>query len=98
MDGLVNNAAAIPVPSNAIDMPKEAIDQILDVNLKAAVNLMQVVGKKMMQAGKGGSIINVSSMLGHRAYRGYLPYCVSKAGLNMATKYLHWNLESIKFV
>ena len=40
----------------------------------------------MTQAGKGGSIVNVSSILGHRAYRGYLPYCVSKAGLNMATQ------------
>ena len=85
LDGLVNNAAVIPLPSNAIDVSIEALDQIFDVNLKAAINLMQEVGKKMTQAGNGGSIVNVSSMLGHRAYRGYLPYCVSKAGLNMAT-------------
>ena len=77
-------------------MSKEAIDTILDVKLKAAINLMQVVGKKMKQAGEGGSILNVSSMLGHRAFRGYMPYCVSKAGLNMATKVFELELGKYK--
>ena len=86
LDGLVNNAAVIPVFADAVDVPKKALEQIFDVNLKAAMNILQVVGKKMKQAGKGGSIVKVSSMLGHRAYREYLPYCVSTAGLNMATK------------
>ena len=70
----------------AVDVSKEEIDQIIDVILKAAINLMQVVGKKMTKEGKGGSIINVSSIGGHRPLRGLLPYSVSKAGLKMATK------------
>ena len=86
MDGLVNNAAILPVHEDAVDVSKEVIDQILDVKLKAAINLMQVVGKKMSQAGKGGSIVNISSIGAHRAIRGFLSYGVAKAGLNMATK------------
>ena len=96
LDGLVNNAAVIPVLTNAVDVPKEAMDQILDVNLKAAINLMQVVGKKMTQAGKGGSIINISSITGQRAFRGLLPYSVAKAGLNMATKVFALELGKFK--
>ena len=86
LDGLVNNAAILPVHEDAVDVSKEVIDQILDVNLKAAINVMQVVGKKMSQAGKGGSIVNISSIGAHRAIRGFLSYGVAKAGLNMATK------------
>ena len=85
-DGLVNNAAVVPALMAAVDMSKEDMDQILDINLKAAINLMQVVGKKMIKAGKGGSIVNMSSIIGQRSCKGFLPYCVSKAGLNMATK------------
>ena len=40
----------------------------------------------MTQAGKGGSIINVSSVTGQLALRELLPYSVAKAGLNVATK------------
>ena len=80
LDGLVNNAGIVPAPTDAAKVLKEAIDTIFDVNLKAAINVMQVVGKKMTQAGKGGSIVNVSSMLGHRAYRGYLPKKMTQAG------------------
>ena len=39
LDGLVNNAAVIPVFADAIDVPKKALEQIFDVNLKAAINL-----------------------------------------------------------
>ena len=96
LDGLVNNAGIIPMPVGAIDVPKEAIDQVIDVNLKAAVNLMQLVGKKMIIAEKGGSIVNMSSILGHRAVRGTLSYCVAKAGLNMATKVFALELAKYK--
>ena len=47
---------------------------------------MQIVGQKMADAGKGGSIVNVSSQVSMFALGGMLPYCVSKAGLDMATK------------
>jgi len=40
----------------------------------------------MVKAGKPGSIVNLSSVLGHRALPGVLPYCVTKAAVDMITK------------
>ena len=85
LDGLVN-CAAVYRKTAAVDEKKEDLDLILDVNLKAAINLMQVVGKKMIIAGRGGSIVNISSQGGTVAIENLMAYCVSKAGLNMATK------------
>ena len=85
IDGLVN-CAAIGTIGPAVDIPKEKIDLLFDVNLKAAINIMQVVGKKMIAHGRGGSIVNISSVGGSAATKNFLPYDVSKAGLNMASK------------
>ena len=85
LDGLVN-CAGILVTGSAVDTTKEEIDAILDVNLKAAINLMQVVGKKMVLTDKGGSIVNLSSAAGIVARSSFMAYGVAKAGLDMATK------------
>ena len=85
IDGLVN-CAGILIPQMAVEVTKELLDKHYDVNLNAPINLMQVVGKKMIAAGQGGSIVNISSVASKGAYRGVLAYNVSKAGLDMATK------------
>ena len=85
-DGLVNCAAVLCPPEKAVDVPLENLMKCVNVNLLAAINLMQVVGKKMIEAGKGGSIVNISSQISIHAVRGLLPYCTAKAGLDMATK------------
>ena len=85
LDGLINSAAIV-MQGAATDLPKDQLDLILDVNLKAAINLMQVVGKKMVLNGRGGSIVNISSVAGTVAISNMLSICVAKAGLNMATK------------
>ena len=90
LDGLVNCSAKL-IYGAAVEETKENIDTVLDVNFKAAINLMQVVGKKMIAAGKGGSIVNITSISGTRATKHLLAYCVAKAGLEMATRYLHWS-------
>ena len=86
LDGLVNCAGIITATLKAINTPRENLEKCINVNLLAAVNLMQVVGKKMIAAGKGGSIVNISSQGSMFAHDGLLPYCISKAGLDMATK------------
>lgn len=86
VDGLVNCAAICLKLGNVVTIPKEDLEKTLNVNLLAPINLMQEVGKKMISAGKGGSIVNISSQLGELASPGMLAYSVAKAGLNMATK------------
>ena len=85
LDGLVN-CAGIAILRAAVDSTKEEIDATLDVNLKAAINLMQVVGKKMVLNNKGGSIVNITSVGGILAKNSFMAYGVAKAGLIMATK------------
>ena len=86
LDGLVNCAGILFPSQKAVDVPREQLSKCLNVNMLAAVNLMQVVGKKMAASGKGGSIVNMSSQVSEYALDGFLPYCISKAGLDMATK------------
>ena len=60
MDGVVNNAAVGNPRTDSLQVPKEMIERTLNVNLLAAINVIQVTAKKMKLAGKGGSIVNVS--------------------------------------
>ena len=60
LDGVVNNAAAAPSFANPLDVTKEAIAKDVEVDLMAPINVIQVTAKKMIEAGKPGSIVNVS--------------------------------------
>lgn len=84
VDVLVNSA------SNYLHTPFDALDQAawdvsLDVNLKAPYLLSVALGRAMRARGRG-AIVNVVDWAAERPYRGYLPYCVSKAGLVCLTK------------
>jgi NAD(P)-dependent dehydrogenase (short-subunit alcohol dehydrogenase family) len=63
-------------------------DAVVDTNLKGMFLMAQAVGRAMRVRGRGGSIINVASILGLRQGVGVLPYAVSKAGAIQLTKTL----------
>lgn len=87
IDILVNNAGANPVLSPLLDLTEEAFEKVLEVNLKGALFMSQLVGKHMIQRGGGGRIINLSSISGLRARAdGTGAYCISKAAMNMLTQ------------
>ncbi|XP_052798324.1 D-erythrulose reductase-like [Mya arenaria] len=86
MDGLVNNAGVSYEWTPSLEVSKELIDKTFEVNIMAAINVTQAVGKKMAAAGKGGSIVNVSSINGLNPMRECMPYNLSKAALDMMTK------------
>jgi NAD(P)-dependent dehydrogenase (short-subunit alcohol dehydrogenase family) len=68
-----------------LEVTEEAFDEVMQVNLKAAMFLAQAVAKKQIQGGRGGSqvhLLSVRSRLGLRA-RGYSAYSSSKGGLVM---------------
>ena len=75
---LVNNAG-IPGPGNVSDTDLVAWREILAIDLDAQFLMAKEAARRM--AGSGGSIINVSSVLGLRASRGDVAYSVAKAGL-----------------
>ncbi|HUL31583.1 MAG TPA: SDR family NAD(P)-dependent oxidoreductase [Thermodesulfobacteriota bacterium] len=96
IDLLVNNAGVNPFILEAEKIKEEGWDQVLDVNLKGVFLCCQAVGKKMIQQG-GGRIINISSTAGMIGEQGFLPYCVSKAGVMTLTRILayEWSRYNI---
>ena len=64
MNGLVNNAGVRYGWMSSMATSKDVIDKTFALNIMGAVNVTQVVCKKMVEAGKGGSIVNVSSING----------------------------------
>jgi 3-oxoacyl-[acyl-carrier protein] reductase/pteridine reductase len=83
LDYLVNNVGVFrKAPLEGLS--EEALDEAFDVNVKAAVMASRAAAPHMRKRG-GGSIVNVASLGGLRAWRSHLPYCASKAALIMAT-------------
>ena len=86
IDILVNNAGTnIPEPFEKIK--QESMNYMVDLNLKAAFNVAQLVVKKMLKNKKRpGSIINMSSQLGHVGWVDRNVYNMTKFGLEGLTK------------
>jgi len=82
VDVLVNNAG-IERSAPFLDIDEATWDLVLDVDLKGAFLCAQACGRVMRDLGKGGSIVNISSIHEDVAFPGYTPYCAAKGGLRM---------------
>ena len=83
---LVNNAGINRIAS-AEELDEERWDEVIDTNLTGAFRCSQVVGRRMLAAGRG-SIVNVASILSTMGSPGRSAYCASKAGLAGLTRAL----------
>ncbi len=79
IDVLVNNAG-ITRDGMTRKMSEEDWDAVMNVNLKGVFNLTRLVGPQMEQIG-GGSIINISSVVGEYGNIGQANYSATKAGV-----------------
>jgi NAD(P)-dependent dehydrogenase (short-subunit alcohol dehydrogenase family) len=97
VDILVNNAG-IARDASALDLTEVDWDAVIDTNLKGMFLMAQAVGRAMKARGRGGSIINIASVLGLRQAGGVMPYAVSKAGTIQLTKSLalEWARHGIR--
>lgn len=84
LDILVNNAG-ITRDNLILRMSEEQWDQVIDTNLKSIFNYSKAVAKPMMR-NRGGSIINISSVVGLSGNAGQSNYAASKAGIVGFTK------------
>lgn len=87
IDILVSNAG-VERNGLALDMSEADYDYVMDINLKGVWLVGTEAARRMRDAGKGGSIINIASITGHRGMKGTAPYSVSKAGVIHMTKQL----------
>ena len=82
---LVNNAG-VTVTRPLLEQTVEDFEQVVDTNLKGCWLVATEAARRMVQAGSGGAIVNVASILGVRVAGGVAPYAISKAGVIQATK------------
>ncbi|MEK3884731.1 SDR family oxidoreductase [Paenibacillus sp. PL2-23] len=82
------NAPGKNSPTPFFELEMEEWDDIMDVNLKGVVLTCQVFAKRMIEQGRRGSIINISSVSSTTPLSRVFTYSVSKAGLNSVTQFL----------
>lgn len=81
-----NAGAALTKPS--LKLSADEWDSVMNVNLKGCWLVANTVAKRLVDAGREGNIINISSILGYRVAGAVVPYTVSKAGLEQLTRAL----------
>ena len=84
LDIMVNNAGIAPVV-DFLDVTEEMLDRVLAVNLKGAFYGTQAAGRRMIEQGSGGVIVNMSSINSGLANPSVAPYAISKGGMNQVT-------------
>ncbi|WP_040864621.1 SDR family oxidoreductase [Nocardia exalbida] len=84
LDHLVNNAGGAPF-ALAADASKNFHTKIVELNLLAPLLMAQAANAVMQRQDEGGSIVNVSSVSGHRPSPGTAAYGAAKAGMDSLT-------------
>src|SRR5262249_2925627 len=69
-----------------IEVKVEDFDWVMGLNVRAAFFVAQTVARKMIEAGRAGSIINISSQMGHVGAARRTVYCSSKHAMEGFTK------------
>ena len=82
------NAPGLNSSTPFFDIELDEWRRILDANLTSVFLACQVFGRAMVEAGRGGSIINISSASSGPPLSRVLTYSVAKSGLNNLTQYL----------
>jgi NAD(P)-dependent dehydrogenase (short-subunit alcohol dehydrogenase family) len=84
IDIMVNNAG-IAMMQDFLDISEADYDKVLSINLKGPFLGVQAAGRQMIKQGKGGVIINMSSINSGLANPRVATYAISKGGLNQVT-------------
>jgi NAD(P)-dependent dehydrogenase (short-subunit alcohol dehydrogenase family) len=85
LDVLVNNAGR-GSSTRVVELTFEEWRDVVAVNLDGAFLCSQRAARRMLDQGRGGRIVNITSVHEHIPKPGAAPYCASKAGLGLLTK------------
>jgi NAD(P)-dependent dehydrogenase (short-subunit alcohol dehydrogenase family) len=85
IDILVNNAGMSPLYPSLAAVTEELYDKVMGVNLKGPFRLSALIGTHMVESGRKGSIINVSSIASRRPSGNEVIYGAAKSGINTLT-------------
>ena len=97
IDIVVNNAG-IASQGLALETTERNWDDVIATNLKGVWLVAQQAGQHMVADSKGGTIINIASILGRRVMGGVAPYAAAKAAVEHLTRVLayEWARHSIR--
>ena len=101
LDVLINNAGVAPATrADVLEMTPESFDRVMSINLRGPFLLSQAVARQMLELKRDGviqrgCIVNVSSVSATVASISRAEYCISKAGVAMATQLLAARLADV---
>ncbi|GAV07731.1 hypothetical protein RvY_17538 [Ramazzottius varieornatus] len=95
VDLLINNAG-IFIGKSFLQTKQLSFDRTMSINVKAVINVSQVVAKSMIERQYPGSIVNVSSVAAIRAIEDHSAYSASKAALDAITRVMAVELGAHK--
>ena len=92
------NSAGLARHGPAVETDPADYDRVMDANVRGAYFLATAAARGMMAAGKGGSIVTVSSQMGHVGGTDRAVYCASKHAVEGFTKAMaiEWGLHGIR--
>ncbi|MGO9094616.1 MAG: SDR family oxidoreductase [Bryobacteraceae bacterium] len=92
------NAAGINSGTPFFEIGEQEWQRILDVNLKSVFLACQVFGKAMVEGGRGGAVINISSASSGPPLSKVLTYSITKAGVDQITLFLarEWATQGVR--
>ena len=91
IDIVVNNAG-VNHSADFFEITEEDWDWVMSVDLKGTFFVSQAAARVMVEQGKQGAIVNVSSVMAQLALANQIPYCAAKGGVNQLTKALALSL------
>lgn len=85
IDILMNNVGA-NIPEPFVDVTEEHLDTLLNLNVKSMFLVAQAAARRMLAGGRGGSIIHMSSQMGHVGSPNRTNYCTTKHAVEGMSK------------
>ena len=92
---LVNNAGN-NIPEHFCEVNEERFDKVMDLNVKSAFFVAQIVARGMVESGIKGSIIHISSQMGIVGGRNRTLYCASKHAMEGFSKSMALYLDLLQ--
>ena len=85
LDVLFNNAGTNKLQP-VLEVDDDTLDQLIDLNIRSAFRVARAAAQKMVDAGQGGSIVNMSSQMGHVGGPRRTVYAMTKHAIEGMTK------------
>ena len=95
---IVVNSAGIARHTSALETTPQDYDAVMDINVRAAYFLSQICAKRMIEKGRKGSIVHISSQMGHVGGIDRAVYCASKWAIEGMVKAMamEWGKSGVR--